>query len=484
MKSMVAYPPLRGEGSPMLTQNRQFQWYHVPAYIYPLVPASAATLMQHKGFESHWLDCITQGVDEDGFWKALEDARPDILAMETKTPVVEQHWELTRKIKERFPEMKVVLMGDHVTALPEETMQRSPADFAIAGGHYDFSLLGIGRFLRDGEDLPSGIYYRKDGEIRNTGPFESRMKLDDLPHIDRDLTHADLYFEKWKKRDPFYYTMAGRDCHWARCSFCSWTTTHPRFSVRSPENVLDEIGMLIERHGVREIFDDTGDFPGGGWLKKFCNGMIERGYNREILFSCNMRFSDIKPAMMDLMKKAGFRKIKSGLESANQATLDKIDKGISVDDIVQGCRTASRAGIEVHLTIMVGYPWETREDALRTLELARRLMIKGWAYMLQSTVVVPYPGTPLYRLCVENDWFQFDPKEYSRFDMSESVLKTPDMDHAELNRICGEIYKIYWHPRFLLHNLMRVRGYDDMKYLLDGARAISGHVKDFMRISG
>ena len=482
MEVVIAYPPLKGKGSPMLTQNRQFQWYHVPAYIFPVVPASAATLLKSEGFSVHWLDCITEGIDEDGFWRRVEEVEPDLIAFETKTPVIHQHWRLVAEMKRRLPRTRVALMGDHVTALPEESMANCPADFVLTGGHYDFLLRGIARHLRDGTDLPAGVYYREDGAVSNTGPFESRVDLDSLPFIDRDLTKAHLYFEKWKKRDPFFYTMAGRDCHWAKCIFCAWTTTHPKFSVRSPENLLDEIGFLIERHGVREIFDDTGDFPGGGWLKRFCNGMIERGYNKEILFSCNMRFTDIKPGTVDLMKKAGFRKIKSGLESGNQETLDRIEKGIRVEDIVKGCQIASKAGIDVQLTIMVGYPWETREDALRTLALAKKLMVMGWAEMLQSTVVVPYPGTPFYDMAVENDWFRFDPKDYDRFDMSEPVLRTPDMEPEEVVRICGEIYKIFWHPRFILNNLLRVRSVSDLKYLLNGARAVSGHVRDFMRL--
>jgi radical SAM superfamily enzyme YgiQ (UPF0313 family) len=481
MDVAIAYPPVKGKGSPMLTQNRQFQWYHVPAYIFPVIPASAATLLQTNGFGIHWLDCITKNIDENQFWEYVEKCQPGLIAIETKTPIVRQHWDMVKELKRRLPETRVALMGDHVTAMPEESMTMCPTDFVLTGGHYDLLLLGIARHLRDGADLPNGIYFRDNGNVVSTGPFEPKVELNSLPFIDRKLTEAHLYFEKWKKRDPFFYTMAGRDCHWAKCIFCSWTTTHPRFSVRDPENVLDEIGHLIDTYGVKEIFDDTGDFPTGAWLRKFCEGMIDRDYHKEILFSCNMRFTDIKPRTVDLMKKAGFRKIKSGLESANQKTLDIIKKGIQVDDIVQGCKLASDAGIDVQLTIMVGYPWETREEAMNTLRLARELMIKGWAEMLQSTVVVPYPGTPFHDMAKENDWFRIDPKAYERYDMTEPVLKTPDMEPEEVIKICGEIYKIFWHPRFILNNLLRIRGIDDVKYLMKGAKAVSGHVKDFMR---
>ncbi|GAG87828.1 unnamed protein product, partial [marine sediment metagenome] len=88
---------------------------------------------------------------------------------------------------------------------------------------------------------------------------------------------------------------------------------------------------------------------------------------------------------------AGFRLMKLGLESANQKTLDRLRKNNTVEQIKNGCRIAKDAGLDVHLTIMVGYPWETKEDALRTLELGYNLMRSGFADMLQSTKFVSYP---------------------------------------------------------------------------------------------
>ena len=95
---------------------------------------------------------------------------------------------------------------------------------------------------------------------------------------------------------------------------------------RSFSKVLNEIGELVQRFHVKEIMDDTGTFPVGDWLKGFCQGMIERGYSKKIYFDCNMRFGSLDFSEYKLMKKAGFRLILFGLESANQKTLDRINK--------------------------------------------------------------------------------------------------------------------------------------------------------------
>ena len=483
MKVAISYPPLAGRGSPMLTQNRQFQWYHLPSYIYPVVPASAATLLQSHGFDVLWNDTIPHGWTEEEFLAWFEREQPELIAFETKTPVLKQHWALIDRLKVRNPKCRFALMGDHVTAFPVESLSGCRTDFVIVGGDYDFALLGIARFLRDGAPLPGGIWHRIDGEPVCTGPAE-RAALDELPFIDRALTDAHLYGEKWKKRTPFFYTMAGRDCAWGKCTFCAWTVLYPTFRTQSSDRLLDEIGYLIREHGAREIFDDTGTFPAGGWLTHFCRGMIDRGYSREVLFSCNMRFGLLSSEHPALMKKAGFRKLKMGLESANDATLVRLNKGTTVAQIREGCRRISDAGLDIHLTVMVGYPWETREDARRTLDLAAELMESGQVEMLQATVVVPYPGTALYDEAVENGWLRVPADAYERFDMSEGILSTPDMTADEVSALCADIYRLFLRPRFMARQVLRIRSVNDLDYLWRGMRAVAGHVRDFVAGAG
>ena len=65
------------------------------------------------------------------------------------------------------------------------------------------------------------------------------------------------------------------------------------------------------------------------------------------------------------MKKAGFRMLLFGIESGSQATLDRLNKGTTIDGIMNECRVPREEGLEPHITIMVGYPWEIRKDALK-----------------------------------------------------------------------------------------------------------------------
>jgi len=480
MRIAIAYPPFSSpKGVPLLSQNRQFQWFNRPTYIYPVVPAQAATMLAQAGHAVAWLDGIASGWDEARFASELTAFGPDLVVLETKTPVVKAHWALIKAWKARWPEMKLALVGDHVTALPEESMRACPVDFVLTGGDYDFLLANLADWMAGRASLEPGIWYREAGEIRNTGTFRLDHDLKTLPWIDRDLTCWRLYAEKNGnyRLTPGTYLMSGRDCWHGKCTFCSWTTLYPTYRIREPLDVVNEIGDLVERYGVREIMDDTGSLPGGAWMKTFCTLLIERGYNKRVTIDCNMRFGCLDGEMYRLMKQAGFRLVLFGLESANQATLDRLVKGVTVAQIREGARLASAAGLDVHVTVMFGYPWETEADMANTVELARWLLRKGHAYTLQVTLTVPYPGTPLFRelerdgLLLSTDW--------DDYDMRMNVMKGA-VPEAAIKAAIRRVYNGFLLPETVLRRLLTTRDLlADLRFYWRGFRSVVGHLRDF-----
>jgi anaerobic magnesium-protoporphyrin IX monomethyl ester cyclase len=482
MKILIGYPPTESEkGIATLGQNRQFQWFSNPSFFYPIVPATAATMLDKDGNDVTWLDCVAEKISWKDFIEIVNKIDPDLFVFETKTPVIKQHWKLIDKLKVMFPKIKIVLFGDHVTSFPGESMKNSNVDFVITGGNYDFVLKDLAKFLnKKTQRIPKGVYYRSDKLIMNSGKAEDKYKLDDAPFIDRELTKWRLYQDEYNiSRKPYFYIMSGRDCWWGKCTFCSWPRMYPCFNFRSVESVLDEIGFLIKRYGAREIFDDSGTLMVGKWLRELCKGLIERGYNKKIKYSCNMRFGVLKQEDYELMKKAGFRLLKFGLESANQSTLDRLEKGIKISDVVEGCEMAHKAGLTTHLTMIIGYPWETKKDALRTFELAKSLMQSGNADLLQATVLMPYPGTPLWEDAVKNNWFYIDHKDYEKYDQREPVLNTADNDPKGVASVCGKTYTIFLTPKYIFRRFINMRSWDDVLLNLRGIKPAFGHLSDF-----
>ena len=175
MKISISYPPIESsKGVPLLTQNRQFQYFHAPCYIYPMVPAYAATILKQAGHEVIWDDAIAQKKTYFEWLDAFNKSPSDIIAIEAKTPIIKRYWQVIKDIKRDNPKTTVVLMGDHVTALPSESFEKCPVDFVITGGDYDFALKAIVEFVEtDGKQgkLEAGTYYREGQNIKNTGKF-------------------------------------------------------------------------------------------------------------------------------------------------------------------------------------------------------------------------------------------------------------------------------------------------------------------------
>ncbi len=488
MKIVIAYPPLdRTQGVPLLSQNRQFQYFNEPTYIYPVVPAQAATLLKKAGHEVVWLDAIATNLSLEEFFGKIKSEKPDLIALETKTPVIKQHWKIINELKKLSTidhRLLIVLFGDHVTALPEESFTNSSVDFVLTGGDYDFLLVALCNFLNHGpltidhRPLEAGIWYRDGRDVKNTGLFKLNHDLDSIPFIDRDLTQWSCYATHNGnfKCTPGTYIMAGRDCWWGKCTFCSWPTLYPTFRQRSVENVLDEIESLVSLYGIREIMDDTGCFPAGDWLDRFCKGMVARGLNKKVILDCNMRFGALNKAQYLAMKKAGFRLVLFGLESANQKTLDRINKNVTVEKIVESCQEARSSGLYPHITIMFGYPWESYEEAQNTLKLGRWLLKKGYAYTVQATIVIPYPGSLLFDVCQKEGLLLT--QDWNDYDMKKPVMKT-SMENVILLKLVQEIYKVAFSPEFVLRRMFSIRSLSDIKYFGRGIKKVFGHILDF-----
>lgn len=481
MKILIGYAPLHSEkGVPLLSQNRQFQWFSKPTYVYPMVPASAATLMKTLGHDVHWLDGIAEGLSDAAFDARYQTIQADIFLLETKTPVITSTWQVVDRLKAVVPNCRIVLCGDHVTALPEESLRNCRVDYVLCGGDYDFSLRDLVAHIESDSAMPQGIWWRDaDGNPCTRGPFDlSKNCLDDLPMIDRDLTRWDLYSQENGnfRNTPGTYTMAGRDCWWGKCHFCSWTTLYPSWRVRSVKNVLDEVGAIIEQYGVKEIFDDSGSFPAGDWLRQFCEGMIARGYHQRVVMGCNMIPGVLTPELYALMAKAGFRFVLFGLESASEATLDRICKCPASKNIEASMRQARQAGLRPHVTCMVGYPWETLEQAKATVAMTRSLFNKGWIETLQGTIVIPYPGTPLFAECKREGWLRTE--DWDRYDMREPIMETGIPD-AELLALIRGLYTSFLTPRFILRQVLSIRRPSDIIFLWKAGLRVLGHLLDF-----
>lgn len=204
-------------------------------------------------------------------------------------------------------------------------------------------------------------------------PFES------LPAPDRVFTRAkDKKYQSYGnyKFHPATHMMVADGCWHGRCSFC--VEKDRKYRVRSFQSVQQEIWECWEQ-GYKEIFDDSGTFPDAEWMNTFCKLTLPK-----MVLGCNLRIN--ARVNFEQMKQAGFRMVLFGIESANQSTLDRINKGVNADDIIPTIKRAAAAGLEPHVAILTGLPWENEAEEHKTIKLVHYLLRKGYAKTAQASL--------------------------------------------------------------------------------------------------
>jgi len=290
-----------------------------------------------------------------------------------------------------------------------------------------------------------------------------------------------------EKFNDFVYNLTVKDDHSYVANFltvknCSWTTLFPgnKFRVMSVSKAIAEVENLVENYQVKEIMDDSGTFPAGDWLREFCEEIIKHGYQKKIRINCNMRFnSELSEKDYQLMGRAGFRFILYGLESANQKTLDKLNKNLKVEQIEPTLRMAKKAGLWPHITVMVGYPWEGEKEINQTITFVKNLFNKGLVDTMQATVVIPYPGTPLFYECKKNNLLKT--LDWNRYDMREPIMEAGVSDEKLLSAV-RELYShSIWNKTFILNILNQLKTVDGFKYVSFQALKYLGKLLEFQK---
>lgn len=446
---IFAVPPCPDDrGVVTASQNRQYQVFKDPFYPFPVIPATFLTMIfQTPGHHVMWIDAVAEEISDKEFNDMVSQMKPDWMVLEANHMLFDRYAEVINNLKTTVPEMKIILCGEHPTALYDEAKEKCKADFIVKGGKW----------------------YKEAFQIITGGEW-----FKPIPAINRDVTRWWLYAEKNGnfKFVPATYTMASQDC-WYRpgggaCTFCSWVSYHPDTFTREPEDVYQEFLVCAEA-GFREIFDDSGTFPVGKWLKRFCELMQEPlDVNGQILplskvlaWGCNMRFGALQAEDFKMMADAGCRFILWGFESANQKTIDKIKKGYKVERVSKDLIHSRMAGIWNHLTVMMGYWWESLEEEKRTYEMVRWLLLNDWAASVQGTIFMPYPGTESYKQAVDEGVLL--EKDWRKWDMTNQItsLHYPFSEALKLQR---KYYEISYHPRFIFNKLSKIRTIDDLKF--------------------
>ena len=317
----------------------------------PLGLAYIAAVLRQNNIEVKILDAAALNLENSQISRYAEKFKPDVIGITASTNTIVVAYEIADAVKK--PEIKVVAGGPHTSILPEQTLQECKSiDIAVKGeGEYVILEIAQGRELSEID----GITYRKDNEIIRNKDRELIENLDELPFPARDLLPLDEYESVGIRRYPFATMITSRGCPYS-CNFCvNYTVLGKRFRYRSVENIMREIDELVNKYHVKEIdiIDDNFTvIPERA--EQICDELIKRRYDLIWKLGNGIRADRVNERLLMKMKKSGCYLVAFGIESGNEEILKKINKGESLQQIVQAIRWAKRYGMETEGFFILG----------------------------------------------------------------------------------------------------------------------------------
>ncbi len=484
MKVFFINPPYKSEYGKFSREQRSPAITKSRTIYYPLWLIYAAAVVKESGFEVAFIDAPAKQMDFEQCYNEIKriGEGTKLFVVDTSTPSIYNDIEFSRGIKDRYPDSFLILVGTHVSALPEETLQLDETIDAVARHEFDYIIRDLAFAIQDGADLSRvrGITYRKNGTIESTQDMPFIEKLDDIPFasgfIKEYLDEKDYFFSP--ATYPEIQIFTGRGCPY-HCNYCVYPQVMHGHSyrLRSAQNVVKEFKYIAENFpDVKEIVIEDDTFTASRErVEEICNLLIDSGLNKRFRWLCNARVNTVDLKLMKLMKKAGCRLLIPGIESGNQQILNNIKKGTKIEQYEPYVRNAKKAGLLIHACYMVGNEGETKETMQDTLKLALKLNTDT----AQFFPLMPYPGTEAYTWAKSNGYIKGDYNNYNKENGDHNTVL--NMDHLtteEMNEFCDLARKKYYlRPRYIMHRLwIGLRDPEDLKRSLRAFGRIKGYL--------
>ncbi|MBI2471954.1 MAG: radical SAM protein [Planctomycetes bacterium] len=352
---------------------------NMSALFYPSSMTSVSNDTQYSVYSSQDIFKALDDEDENIFLtlykkhilSSIRESSPDVVGISiTNTSQIIPGLTLAKLIKNQNKEIHITVGGSVFTKLIEN-IKRTEGLFSIVDSFIVFegehALLELVKQLDGKRDLTKvpNLIYRENNVTKINEPFYAE-DLNKLPTPDFDGFPLKLYHSPVSVLP----IQTSRGCYYGKCSFCNLHLDHRNFRLRRTELLLEDIWALSQKYDTPYFFFTDESVPINK-LRDVSQGLLEKQW--DIKWMGGVRFENaLDGDLLEKMYKSGCQKLVFGLESYNQRVLDLMKKGIKTDVVKRVLDGCLKAGIAFHLYIIIGFPTETEQEALESLEFVLR----------------------------------------------------------------------------------------------------------------
>ncbi len=446
----------------------------------PLGILYLGAVLQERGIEVSVLDQPAKSftIEETVNW--VEKENPDILGFSTFASSGRTAALISKKVKEKNPNVITVFGNYYATFNPERILRKYPSVDIIVRGEGENTVIELVSCLRNKGSLKKvrGVTF-KNGENMVSTPDQPLIRdLDSLPFPDRELIDDEYHsIIAGANVAPKKFTsiVSSRGCVY-RCRFCSCRQfARGMWRPRSIQNTLDELHFLASEGYEQFIFIDDSFTLNQKRVIKLCREMRKEKIDMDWI--CEGRVDNCSYEMLREIARAGCRILYFGIESANQRILNYYNKQTTPQQSKTAVKTARKAGIDVVVgSFIVGAPDETREETQNTIEFAKQIPID----FPQFNILGVYPGNDI--------WNEFEAKgllkggEYWETGVAVSEICPTAVP---LNEIKHMIHEAFYHfirrPNFLIEQIARTVKSSYRKQIVLNNLSRIGDIRENMR---
>lgn len=441
----------------------------------PIGLAYLAAAVRKNGFETAILDAQALGIELDDCLKLILDKPPQFLAITLVTMTVRVSSKLAYLLKEKLPDIKIIVGGPHFTSLPKKTLLENPSfDVGVVGeGEITIEELLKALSGRLSLSLVSGIAFRLDKDVILTPPRQRIKDLDSLPMPAFDLLPELKRYYRTTTQSikclPTTSLVTSRGCS-GHCLFCDRKTFANEVRMHSAEYVTDMMRKLEKDFGVRGIiFEEDNFMLSEERLLNLAQLMHKKKI--KIAWSALSRIDTINERKLKIAKSCGCWQILYGIESGSQKILDFYRKDISVPEIKNAVYMAKKCGIYVKGLFILANPLESQDTLKETRSLIMNLPLDD----ISLTYFTPYPGADIWG---QIDRFGKYREDWDNFTCFNLIFTPFGLTEEEISNAQKKILKeFYSRLRIIISYLARLRSFSQFKELYKSWRILSAYSK-------
>lgn len=423
----------------------------------PLSLSWVASIAENAGHKVTIIDARTLKLGKEEVLERLREFNPDIMGFMMTTYMYRDTLEWISFLKKRL-DIPVVVGGYNLRVYPKESVLPEEIDFGVVEHAY-YTVPALLRELEGGRDFERvpGLAYKRNGKVEVT-PREQFIDFDKFPNPARHLLPNELYAEFPTQRKNFTVMVTSLGCPF-KCAFCEAGGTD--YSARSPETVVAEIEDCYNKFKIREI--DIFDYEFTGLRKRvldICNLLQEKKIDLD--WACRSRVDTVDPELLQVMKKAGCKRIYFGIESGSQSTLDRLNKKITLKKVKETIGACRDLKIRTLGFFLIGVPGETRDTVKNTLDFAKKLDLD----YVQFSKLLAKPLTGMWRSFKQEnpDWDYWRDWILGKAEDMELPRPWTQLSNEEINSMARHCYISYHsRPSFLLKAVIGVKSFTEFK---------------------